>query len=153
MADINSAPNRRQRLFGFSLSRIFGQANDGHARRCESDSGTKVRTILGVPICVKTANEGVSLLDERFQRRSPTIVAFANAHSLNIAASDASFRAALRSCLVFNDGIGTDIASRILYGSSFPENLNGTDFKPRYLRQTAHQFSIFLLGSKPGDAE
>jgi len=46
-----------------------------------------------------------------------------------------------------------DIASRILYGSRFPENLNGTDFIPRYLRETTHQFRIFLLGSKLGIAE
>lgn len=111
------------------------------------------RTILGVDIVVETANEAVRLLDDEFQRGNPALVAFANAHTLNVAASMPRFRDALRSCIVFNDGIGTDIASRLLYGQRFPANLNGTDFTPRYLRDTRHRFSIFLLGSKPGVAE
>ena len=41
----------------------------------------------------------------------------------------------------------------ILYGSPFPENLNGTDFVPNYLRRTKHRYRIFLLGAKPGIAE
>lgn len=55
--------------------------------------------------------------------------------------------------LVFNDGIGVDIASLVLYGSAFPENLNGSDFTPRYLQNTRHRYRIFLLGSRPGVAE
>ena len=35
----------------------------------------------------------------------------------------------------------------------FPENLNGTDFGPNYLRATRHRYRIFLLGAKPGTAE
>jgi alpha-1,3-mannosyltransferase len=54
---------------------------------------------------------------------------------------------------VLNDGIGVDIASRLLYGSAFPENLNGTDFGPSYLRATRHRYRLFLLGAKPGTAE
>jgi alpha-1,3-mannosyltransferase len=46
-----------------------------------------------------------------------------------------------------------DIASRILYGSTFPQNLNGSDFTPRYLQNTRHRYRIFLLGSLPGVAE
>jgi alpha-1,3-mannosyltransferase len=54
---------------------------------------------------------------------------------------------------VFNDGIGVDIAGRMLFRSSFPANLNGTDFVPNYLRRTKHRYRIFLLGAKPGIAE
>ena len=42
----------------------------------------------------------------------------------------------------------TRIASRFLFGSAFPQNLNGTDFTPHYLRSTRHRFRIFLLGSR-----
>ena len=77
-------------------------------------------------------------------------VAFANAHTLNVAAENPDFRLALQNALVLNDGLGVDIASRILYGSPFPENLNGTDFVPNYLRRTKHRYRIFLLGAKPG---
>jgi alpha-1,3-mannosyltransferase len=80
------------------------------------------------------------------------MVVFANAHTLNTTRRDDRVRMALRKSIVFNDGIGMDIASRILFGQGFPENLNGTDFVPRYLQQTRHRYSIFLLGAKPGVA-
>lgn len=113
----------------------------------------EVRIILGVEVLVETAEQAVILLDKEFLERRPAIVAFANSHTLNVAASTPPFRDALKSCIVLNDGIGIDIASRFLYGRRFPENLNGTDFTPRFLRETGHQFSIFLLGSRPGVAE
>ena len=31
---------------------------------------------------------------------------------------------------MFNDGIGLDLASWMKFGRIFPENLNGTDFRP-----------------------
>jgi alpha-1,3-mannosyltransferase len=124
-----------------------------YSELCKSVPAARVRTIFDVPIRVETAAKAVTILDDLFRQGSPTIIAFANAHALNVAASNISFRNALRSSVVLNDGIGTDIASRILYGSPFPENLNGTDFTPRYLGQTTHRFTIFLLGSKPGVAE
>ena len=68
---------------------------------------------------------GRGCLDARYEKAEPFSVAFANAHALNVAAASAGFRAALQNALVFNDGIGVDIASRLLYGSPFPENLNG----------------------------
>jgi alpha-1,3-mannosyltransferase len=116
-------------------------------------TGTGVRTILGVPVRVRSADEAVRQIDGHFERRERTSVAFANAHALNIATENVGFRDALQNALVLNDGIGIDIASRLLYGSPFPENLNGTDFSPNYLRQTKHRYRIFLLGAKPGTAE
>jgi alpha-1,3-mannosyltransferase len=110
--------------------------------------GTTLRTILDIPIRVQTVEDAVSLLDARFASSTPASVAFANAHALNIAASDPKFHDVLRRCIVFNDGIGVDIASRLLYGDRFPENLNGSDFMPRYLQSTSHRFRMFLLGAK-----
>ena len=115
--------------------------------------GSTVRTILDVPVQVRTFDEAVELIDARYARREQVAVAFANAHTLNVAAENPEFRVALQNALVFNDGIGVDIASRLLYGSPFPENLNGTDFGPNYLRATKHRYRIFLLGAKPGTAE
>jgi len=54
---------------------------------------------------------------------------------------------------VLNDGIGTDIASRVLYGAKFPDNLNGTAFVPYFLSELQRGLRIFLLGAKPGIAE
>ena len=115
--------------------------------------GATVRTILDVPVQVQTFDDAVERIDAGYARRERGAVAFANAHTLNVAAESAEFRGALQDALVFNDGIGVDIASRLLYGSPFPENLNGTDFGPNYLRATRHRYRIFLLGAKPGTAE
>lgn len=116
-------------------------------------TGTRVRTILGIPIQVRTFRQAVDSIDAQYEKRERTAVVFANAHTLNVATRTPAFRDALRNCLVLNDGVGLDIASRILYGSPFPANLNGTDFGPNYLRQTKHRYRIFLLGAKPGTSE
>jgi alpha-1,3-mannosyltransferase len=115
--------------------------------------GDDVRTILDVPVLVRTSPEAINLLDERFQRGAPNIVAFANAHTLNMTAADPAVRSILDRSIVFNDGVGLDIASRVLFGKAFPENLNGTDFVPHYLRQSQNRYRIFLVGAKPGVAE
>jgi alpha-1,3-mannosyltransferase len=103
-----------------------------------------------VPILVRTSPEAIWLLDDRFERGKPTVVAFANAHTLNRTAADPAAHSMLDRAIVFNDGIGVDIASRLLFGRAFPENLNGTDFVPHYLRQTKNRYRIFMVGAKPG---
>lgn len=108
----------------------------------ENICGAKRRTILGVPIFVGAASQAVEVLDAGFERNDATIVAFANAHTLNIASRDENFRAILRKSIVFNDEIGVDIASLILFGLAFPQNLNGTDFIPHYLQNTRHRYRI-----------
>ena len=129
------------------------QVSQEYVELYEYVCGTKTRTILGVAISVGTAAETVRLLDARLEHNSSTIVAFANSHLLNVASKDEDFRAILSNSIVLNDGVGTDIASRILFGSAFPENLNGTDFIPHYLQNTRHRYRVFLLGSRPGVAE
>jgi len=81
------------------------------------------------------------------------MIVFANAHTINNTCKDDKARNALSHAIVFNDGIGVNIASRLLFGKWFPENLNGTDFMPDYLRHTKHPLRIYFLGSKPGVAE
>ena len=115
--------------------------------------GQDVRSILDVPILVRTSPEATWLLDERFDRAKPTMVVFANAHTLNQTALNPSVRSLLDRAIVFNDGVGVDIASRLLFGRAFPENLNGTDFIPHYLQQTHRRYRVFLVGGKPGVAE
>jgi alpha-1,3-mannosyltransferase len=115
--------------------------------------GVTMRTMLGVPISVNTDLPTMDLLDSRFEHGEQTVVAFANAHTLNVACQDEDFRTALCKSLVLNDGVGVDIASLLLFGKPFPQNLNGTDFVPFYLARTRHRFRIFLLGGHPGIAE
>jgi alpha-1,3-mannosyltransferase len=109
--------------------------------------------ILGIPVLAATTAKAVSLIDGRFDGGARTGVAFLNAHGSNLAARDPAFAEALRAMLVLNDGVGVDIAARVLAGSRFPENLNGTDFVPAFLRGTRQAHRIFLLGGRPGVAE
>lgn len=53
---------------------------------------------------------------------------------------------------VVNDGIGMDLASLLIHGNRFAENLNGTDFIPYLCTQRARPLRFFLLGSRPGVA-
>jgi len=79
---------------------------------------------------------------------------FVYANCLNVAYSDPEFRETLnRADLILNDGLGLEIAGRVL-GKPFPENLCGTDFLPRVLERAGKLGkSVFLLGGKPGIVE
>jgi alpha-1,3-mannosyltransferase len=114
----------------------------------ESVLGLTRRTILGVSFEPMHRDQAVAKIDDEFERGQSQRVAFANAHTLNVAKRNADFRDALKRFLVLNDGIGADIASRIKFGKPFPDNLNGTDFVPHYLRTTRHPLRIFLIGSR-----
>lgn len=50
---------------------------------------------------------------------------------------------------VVNDGIGMDIAARVMHGQRFKENLNGTDFIPRLLGGSPLPLRVFLFGARP----
>ena len=49
-------------------------------------TGATVRTILDVPVQVQTFDAAVERIDARYARREPVAIAFANAHTLNVAA-------------------------------------------------------------------
>lgn len=78
---------------------------------------------------------------------------YVNAHSLNLAYRDQSYRDALaRAHLVLNDGIGLELAAR-MQGRDFPENLNGSDFTLRLLALAAEKkWRVYLYGGQPGVA-
>lgn len=128
-------------------------ASERYEALYDSVLGRKSRAILDVPILAKTSTEAVELLDREFAAGRTGIVIFANAHTLNATVADHRVQSILQRSIVFNDGVGVDIASRLLFGKSFPENLNGTDFIPHYLRNTTHRYRIYLLGGRPGVAE
>jgi exopolysaccharide biosynthesis WecB/TagA/CpsF family protein len=84
----------------------------------------------------------------------PALLAYANAHTLNVATRNQELLRVLRQAdLVLNDGSGLALAAR-LRGMAFPANLNGTDFTPKVLLVAADcGASVFLLGGRPGVAE
>jgi N-acetylglucosaminyldiphosphoundecaprenol N-acetyl-beta-D-mannosaminyltransferase len=108
--------------------------------------------VLGVDITDATKQEAVELMaawvraaDER--TRAVFIV---NAHTLNLACDDASFRAVLADAdVVFGDGTGVRLAAR-LKGVSLRDNLVGTDLLPAFFRaHLASGYRYFLLGAAP----
>lgn len=111
------------------------------------------RDILGISVASIGWNEALALLRRLTVERRFTKVTFLNAHNANVACSDPEFADALSDFLVLPDGVGVDIAGRLLYGAAFPANLNGTDFVPAFLRSTNVPLSVGLLGATRRNAE
>jgi exopolysaccharide biosynthesis WecB/TagA/CpsF family protein len=109
--------------------------------------------VLGVPVARLTAAAAREELVRLYERDRPALVAYANAHTLNLASRDSGYRAVLEAAdIVLNDGAGLALAGRI-FGRPFPENLNGSDFNPVILEEAAARgWPVFFLGAKPGVA-
>jgi exopolysaccharide biosynthesis WecB/TagA/CpsF family protein len=105
-------------------------------------------TILGVPVASIDWDSAVALVQRLIREDRFTKVTFLNAHNANLAVSDPDFAAALNEFLILPDGVGVDIAARLLHGKAFPSNLNGTDFVPGFLRETSKPLTIGLIGAK-----
>ena len=110
--------------------------------------------ILGIPIARLTSEAALQEVERLCEAAAPAQIYYANAHSLNLAVADPDYRAAvLRAAMVLNDGAGIALAAR-LQGTSFPANLNGSDFNPLIAELAATRgWSVYLLGAKPGVAE
>ena len=111
------------------------------------------RDILGTAVTPFGLNEAVALLERMLAEKRFTAVSFLNAHNANIAARDPDFARTLKSFVVLPDGIGVDIASKVLYGAPFPANLNGTDFVPAFLSTVKRPLTVALLGTTRDYAE
>lgn len=77
-------------------------------------------------------------------------VSFLNANNVNILLQDDAYFEVLARHLVLPDGIGMDMAAKLLDGEAFAANLNGTDFIPALLTYMETPRRIGLLGAKPG---
>jgi exopolysaccharide biosynthesis WecB/TagA/CpsF family protein len=110
--------------------------------------------ILGIPIACVDASSALLELERLQQRQSPALVAYVNAHSINLASQNPSYRDILeRSDLNLNDGSGVALAARI-QGRRFKENLNGSDFNGAILRLASRlAWPVFLLGAAEGVAD
>jgi exopolysaccharide biosynthesis WecB/TagA/CpsF family protein len=112
-----------------------------------------LKTILGIPVVAIRWNDAIALLNRLIAERRFTKVSFLNAHNANIACTDLVFAEALDDFLILPDGIGVDLAARLLYGAPFPDNLNGTDFVPAFLQASKTPLTVGLLGATRVNAE
>ncbi|MCQ8871742.1 WecB/TagA/CpsF family glycosyltransferase [Mesorhizobium sp. LMG17149] len=113
----------------------------------------KLKMILGIPVVAVRWNDAIALLNRLIAERRFTKVSFLNAHNANIAYTDPVFAGALDDFLILPDGIGIDLAARLLYGAPFPDNLNGTDFVPAFLQASTTPLTVGLLGATRVNAE
>jgi len=109
--------------------------------------------ILGVPLVRLTPDDALDEIERLAGSQAPVLVAHANAHTLNSAAGDPSYRDVLRRAdLVLNDGKGVMLAARLL-GDRFPADLNGNFFTPLLVRRAAERgWPVYFLGARPGVA-
>ena len=101
-----------------------------------------------------TMDSAIKLLDKAICSQIKKKVFFVNTDCLNqIFTDDEYFRVLKDGDYIFPDGIGINIACKMLKDPLL-ENINGTDMLP-YLCSLAatKKHSIFLLGGKPGVAE
>ncbi|MFP5351519.1 MAG: WecB/TagA/CpsF family glycosyltransferase [Actinomycetota bacterium] len=110
--------------------------------------------VLGVPVAKLLPKDALIQIERIASEEGAHLIAYANAHTLNLATSDPSYRELLRNAaIVLNDGAGIAIAARV-NGDRFPANLNGSDFNPLILGLAGKNgWPVFLLGARPGVAE
>jgi len=114
-------------------------------------------TMLGVRVAQLDYEAALTEIESAYSAstpETPALVAYANAHTLNLAYESEALRGVLeRAAVVLNDGIGLALAAR-LQGSRFTTNLNGSDFTPQLLKRAADRgWPVYLLGGRPGVAE
>ncbi len=78
---------------------------------------------------------------------------FANSHVVNLASTDLQFAQSLAGFLLLPDGVGVELGALILHGTTFPDNLNGTDFIPALMAHSSRPLTIGLVGARNGVAQ
>jgi exopolysaccharide biosynthesis WecB/TagA/CpsF family protein len=110
--------------------------------------------LMGVRFDRLSRAEAHRALAGAFHKGEAWKVYIVNAHTLNLAWKDASFRRILNDAdLLLNDGSGAKMASR-LAGKPFPDNLVGTDLTPQLCEIGVREgVGVFLLGGLEGVAQ
>jgi N-acetylglucosaminyldiphosphoundecaprenol N-acetyl-beta-D-mannosaminyltransferase len=121
---------------------VYGAGQPADTIRCQILGIWTENTSMG-----EAVEKVATLIDEDRSQQ----VCFVNADCFNIAARNEPYRNAVtKARLVFPDGVGVILASRIA-GKSIRQNLNGTDMFPRLCARLAPEHRrVFLLGGKPG---
>jgi beta-1,4-glucosyltransferase len=94
------------------------------------------------------------MIRSNFDGGEQTLLAYANTNLITFAHRNPGLADALNTrFMVVNDGIGVEIAARLVNGGAgFLENLNGTDFNIQALRSLPEGTKVFFYGARPGVA-
>jgi exopolysaccharide biosynthesis WecB/TagA/CpsF family protein len=106
------------------------------------------RAILGVSVVALPWAEAIETMRAMIAAQRFALITWLNAHNANLAQENTDFRQALGQFLVLPDGVGVDIASKLLHGAPFPANLNGTDFVPALLMAETSPLHVGLIGAR-----
>ncbi len=102
----------------------------------------------GFPVLKTTSSELAAHLLAQRELGTQIALFFANT---NFVVQCRNMRSQMESegIVIVNDGVGIEIAARVLHADRFRENLNGTDFMPFLFRQSPTPLRVFMLGGKP----
>lgn len=104
-----------------------------------------------IPVLNLTRDTLKNTITQRMGEGRKTLLFFANTN-LIVKSQAIATRLQNPDVLIVNDGIGVDIASWLVHGQRFKDNLNGTDFTPFYFEGNL-QHKIYLIGSTTPDLE
>lgn len=107
------------------------------------------RRLLG-PVAFAAMQREAAIREVRgaVEKREARVFAFCNMHTFNLARRLPALAGALSRATVFNDGVGMELASRLIHGKPFPANLNGTDLTPAILGAFTSPVRVCLVGSR-----
>lgn len=110
--------------------------------------------VMGLPIRPLWTDQLVELLVARAKSGTRTCATYANAHTVNLAWSDASFRQVLRGMdILYADGMSVIWAGR-LTGSELPERMTAADYSEWFASRCAEEdVPLYLLGGAIGVAD
>jgi exopolysaccharide biosynthesis WecB/TagA/CpsF family protein len=109
------------------------------------------KTMFGIDVFDLSWASGLSLMAQYTTTPGAHAkVSFLNANNVNIMLNDPAYFDVLKGHIVLPDGIGIDMAAKMIDGEAFAANLNGTDFVPALLTYIETPRRIGLLGAKPG---
>ncbi|WP_110686010.1 WecB/TagA/CpsF family glycosyltransferase [Salinicola aestuarinus] len=136
--------------FSTHSSRTF-QTRDSRSAPTTPSAATP---LFGLSLLNASRDAAVSLIIDHATHTQSTTINFINAHCINVARHDATYREHLaESDLLLPDGSGMRIAAK-LAGKTMGDNLNGTDLFPPLCERAAKKgLSLYLLGGKPGTAQ
>ena len=106
------------------------------------------RRIGAVNFAVMSRAAAIHEVIQSMATRRAHVFAFCNMHTFNLARRMPELAGALSRATVFNDGVGIDLASRLIHGRAFPANLNGTDLTPAVLGSLTRPARVCLVGSR-----